>query len=171
MGIRSFWRCDSISWSDGSRFGSLISSGGRINFTFSDWEKKTAWNPGISFSSGIRRASPPHWERVDESFQRRRWLGFEWTDSLYPLSDSKTSLSFRMPTYRLIAAPYWAVSGLLAALLIRPVLTLVRRRARLRSGLCPNCGYDLRESPSRCPECGRTPRPPIRETGGEEARA
>lgn len=32
------------------------------------------------------------------------------------------------------------------------------RRARSRrweaSGLCPGCGYDVRQSPERCPECG-----------------
>jgi hypothetical protein len=34
------------------------------------------------------------------------------------------------------------------------VLRELRRRRRLRAGLCLRCGYDLRASKDRCPECG-----------------
>ena len=54
-----------------------------------------------------------------------------------------------------VAVPYWIMA---VATLILPLRHFVaRRRAKHRlSTACPTCGYDLRASPGRCPECGRT---------------
>lgn len=56
-------------------------------------------------------------------------------------------------TGRVISIPYWfccCISSL-------PMAVLYRRRPRrqtARHGVCKTCGYDLRATPERCPECG-----------------
>jgi len=50
---------------------------------------------------------------------------------------------------RTIAIPMWAIVAGAVALLV-----LYAKRNRPRSGYCRKCGYDLRASPQRCPECG-----------------
>ena len=56
-----------------------------------------------------------------------------------------------------VVVPHWFVT-VVAAL---PLAVLVWRRERrrhrkLKRGQCPGCGYDLRASAGRCPECGET---------------
>ena len=55
-----------------------------------------------------------------------------------------------------LCVPYWAlvlVPGAAGWLIGRRPR---RRRRRLRRGLCAACGYDVRATPGRCPECGFT---------------
>jgi hypothetical protein len=58
------------------------------------------------------------------------------------------------PGFMIASIPMWLVLALAAILPLTNLLSLLRRRRRKVLGLCPNCGYDLRHSPERCPECG-----------------
>jgi hypothetical protein len=53
-------------------------------------------------------------------------------------------------------APYWFLELPLLVLPCIAAFGLIRSRRRLRTGCCGQCGYDLRATPGRCPECGAT---------------
>jgi hypothetical protein len=50
--------------------------------------------------------------------------------------------------------PHWFAALVFAILPALRLRSILRTRRRIRLGLCPQCGYDLRASPDRCPECG-----------------
>ena len=50
--------------------------------------------------------------------------------------------------------PLWIPTVLFATMFLWSFLPLHRRRKRKKLGLCLKCGYDLRASKNRCPECG-----------------
>ena len=107
--------------------------------------------PGPSFiarqrwplrDTGFWRADP---ERVPRR-EVRRWLRFGRQGP------------GRYMWVELLVVPYWLVLMVTALPLPAFAARWIRRRRRAGAGLCAACGYDLRASPRRCPECGAEPR-------------
>ena len=53
-----------------------------------------------------------------------------------------------------VAVPHWF---LFLATSVLPAMWIRNRLRRPSPGICTRCGYDLRATPDRCPECGTVP--------------
>jgi hypothetical protein len=58
------------------------------------------------------------------------------------------------PDVREIMIPHWFVIGVFALAPVGVAVAEFVRWRRRRAGCCAKCGYDLRASSDRCPECG-----------------
>ena len=100
---------------------------------------------------------PPQWEAWSRRAPNYHFDSYEqWRQSLrfYAETRQLAAAGGRPITQRMLAIPFWATAWATAIL---PAITLqrfLRRRHRLRKGLCLRCGYDIRATPDRCPECG-----------------
>jgi hypothetical protein len=92
-----------------------------------------------------------HWGRAE-------WRMRETIADLRASANSNVTYTFHH--YRARSGPHPAVLLLLEAMLpgFWAAQVLYRRRkARRQVGRCRKCGYDLRATPDRCPECGMIP--------------
>ena len=53
-----------------------------------------------------------------------------------------------------VSIPYWSLFAVTTAIMVFTTWRWLRTRRRQQRGFCSVCGYDLRATPERCPECG-----------------
>jgi len=105
------------------------------------------FNPASEKFMGIRELMKSINIRSD-----RKWMGFRAITS---------GGVFHAQNYHIFAIPYWVLVPPTALLPISWILSRRRQRHRASAGHCLSCGYDLRESKDKCPECGTAVNPAV----------
>ena len=104
-------------------------------------------------------SSAPEYLEWERQFRRRdrvvELMGFSWWRWRL-MTGSENHSEFQGYEYG-VELPYWFVCACSALLPLRWFGRSRRRRRRAARELCRSCGYDLRASPARCPECGAEP--------------
>lgn len=138
--VRSYWVADRLDYvAPGKWFwgysirGTLAMMPSTANATGSGFIYDRADNIDSTHGSIWRAARGRWWEDLGFHARYIRW-GPQWRLYLY--------------------FPHWSLALLTALLPATMILVDVRRKSRSSEGVCGNCGYDLRASPDRCPECG-----------------
>ena len=133
------------------RFASLASGRGWVRYGWWDNSRLS----GINAPPGYRSVRAP-----EEGIYPIRRAGDRTVSLLGLRYDRYSDGSFQPGMIVSVAYP-WA-AALCAVLPAMGIIRLRARRCRRADGLCAACGYDLRATPARCPECGT---PPGRYTG------
>jgi hypothetical protein len=129
---RSYWRSDSVEGIARGRWVSCYSQWGSL-----DWSVDV--RPTLGGPSEFKWFSSPAAEGSED------WRAH--------LSDFHVTREGEGDTaYGRV--PHWSL--LIVGLALPAVRFIQNRRGvrRSRKGACPRCGYDLRATPDRCPECG-----------------
>jgi hypothetical protein len=81
--------------------------------------------------------------------------GFGWVR--LPIKRSSPAGDRYVTNYSDYSIPHWFVAATLATLAYPGARRAILQFRQRPKGHCQNCGYDLRATPERCPECGKIP--------------
>src|SRR5439155_21717050 len=116
------------------------------------------------YPPGLRSSTPPgwHWWFQDE-FQMLTRIeydpGFQFRHRVQVFNPPDPGWGSSTTDWVIGVRP-WLPTLLFALLPAMWVRRFVKLRRRRREGLCHTCGYDLRATPDRCPECGAATKAP-----------
>jgi hypothetical protein len=154
--VRSFWVCEELGYWSMNQYG-VTSNRGVIRFyrdaRFEDVRSPQtgAWTTRQDPTSVRPRLR--HFHRAAEDIGDRLFTEFN-------VEHHNRRTGLWVSDMVTITVPHWVVAGLLA---IAPTWWFLRARrrhieaTRRSRNQCPACGYDLRATPERCPECGDKP--------------
>lgn len=139
---------------DGSDWIMFTSSYGRLGVSVSEWSKN--------------RVAGPHWKDQPggAAFRKRfpamrdsRLFGF-WYYAGPSFGTDVNGIVWMTGSNWGFSIPHWFIALLCGIVPMRWLLIQLQRLRASRiagQGTCINCGYDLRATPDRCPECGKIP--------------
>jgi hypothetical protein len=161
--VRSYWVGDNVSWSSShAREGDWVSREWMINIGRGGW--LIQWIDSLDEPTGAPRPNSDPWRwshpRAPASVGGGAHLPSFWRRRGFSYSSTGPMNRPGRVQHRYLCTPLWFLAALTSPV---PLLWLCRRRLQAKRnrdgerGLCPNCGYDLRATPDRCPECGQSP--------------
>lgn len=163
MWVRSYWYFDeyrSVNPSNGQLIDLLSVYGGvqvatAENVNNRNGELGWTWDDSSSTpldSNHWATVPSSHWQALTGPRPDRDIRGFGFRLISGKLAQSMPFWSLRIPYGFLLI-----VSAAFPALFLARWLRSRRASSRRREGRCASCGYDLRATPERCPECGTIP--------------
>ena len=126
----------------------LLVEFGVLRCQWSDWRSDAPGQTRWRWTTSTARQG--RWRWSDNSVWQR-W-GFHYSINTTLIARHRGKVSEGK-----LYSPVWLPAGVLAvmpSLWFRRTYVRYWRKRRLGRCLCPACGYDLRASPERCPECG-----------------
>ena len=129
---------------------------GQVRFAL---RQHTGYHRGHTDLSKLPGPEVTHWSRARLGKNHINWeapTATRWNRLGFGQWESGWGSSFADSHDRNWGAPIWPAVVLFAVLPTIWLVRTMRRRRAYAAGRCARCGYDLRATPERCPECGTT---------------
>jgi hypothetical protein len=144
---RSYGSRDRITYNGRYILYGVLSESGNVSFDVGEWipKKLLTSAPGFAFMTG-------------NVLPGSHGFFFGWHHQIIPVRSiigggnwpgNWSSYNFYMP--------WWFISIAASIFPLAWIIRHLKRGNHSDDGLCSHCGYDMRATPSRCPECGAIP--------------